>query len=1032
MNKKVTKVKLKQYSNFSALFIAGTYFLIGIAWIYFSDFAVSQIAQNNSELNVFQTYKGFFYVVSTSILLYMLILRFLHSQYRVYMQQIEIIEEKSKLEKRLQKTNLMYQDLFDNMLDSVAHCRMIYENSIPIDYEYISVNKIFESMTGLHNVIGRKISEFIPQYAHENPESIQIFSEVASSGKPRKWEHYLKSFDQWYNFSVYCPKEGEFIVIAANITREKMALQMLQEKEKLLERTNKIAKIGGWSFDVDTLKGEWTDEIIRIHDLPEGEPIDVKKGIEFYAPNSRPIIQQAVEELIHFGKPYDLELEIISAKGINKWVRVAGEPVIVGGKVVSAHGVMQDITDRKIDEIERNRSNTLLDTIVNSTPDAIFIKDKEGKYLLFNRGAAEITGKNPEEVIGKTDEALFTPEGAKKLQDFDQNILQEGIIRSQEECATTLTGKEKIFWATKGPIYNEDGSLLGVFGVSRDITERKQNEIQLLKHQTMFENIAEGIYTVDQNDCCTYMNKAGLKLLGLEENDIIGQFPHTVFHYHPIDGNDAVSDECTIKLAVLNGKTIHIQHRFIRKNGTHFPVHVTVAPVLMEKKQIGSVITFEDITQQEVDQNRILEEKNRFDHMAHHDSLTGLPNRLALLKMLETKTLYKTSASFALMFIDVDGFKDINDSYGHRFGDQILIMFAELLRISMPEDSFVVRTGGDEFVVLASCNNDRELLNRYIQTLMKNLENPFKITDIDVYITVSTGIAFYPIDATNTEELLQNADAAMHNAKQNGKNTYSFFTSEFTDNALSHITIASNLKKALQNRELTLNFQPQIDPNSNEIIGFESLIRWFAISPSVFIPIAEESRLIIDIGNYVLRECFQTAKEWADSNIRFGRIAVNIAARQMMHSDFISTIDKLLDETDSDPRWIELEITERSIISNPEKVILILEELRLKGFHISIDDFGTGYSSLSYLKNLPIDKLKIDISFIRNIMHEYKNQTIVKTIIALAKGLNLEVLAEGVETEEEMEFLRSNGINSIQGYYYYKPITKEACEKLLH
>lgn len=554
------------------------------------------------------------------------------------------------------------------------------------------------------------------------------------------------------------------------------------------------------------------------------------------------------------------------------------------------------------------KTNILLRSIINNTPDAIFFKDTKGRYLLFNHGASTMTGKSEAEAIGSTDEALFSPDGAKKIRQMDQVVLQKGVVTSKEENLSTLGGKEKVFLVTKGPLYNKNGSLLGLFGISRDITREKQHE------------------------------------------------------------------------------------------------------------------------------NRLIEEKNRFHYLAHHDTLTNLPNRLRLIEILDTKTEKKAHEPFALMFIDLDGFKEVNDSYGHRFGDKLLIEFARLLKKLFSDETLIFRSGGDEFVLLASCHKDQNLIHRSMQKLITHLDTPFVINGVDVYITASIGIAFFPLDATNTEELLQNADAAMYNAKQNGKNTYSFFRSQFTDDALLHITLSTNLKKALVNNELTLYFQPQVNPNDTTIIGSEALIRWFspqgAISPAEFIPIAEESGLIIEIGEFVLRESFQTAKYLADRQKLKGRIAVNVAAKQFAHIHFITTLKEILLRTQCNPQWIELELTERSIIANPEKVIHTLHELTEMGFHISIDDFGTGYSSLSYLKNLPVNKLKIDISFVRNIMHEPKNQTIVKTIIALAKGLNMEVLAEGVESSEEMQFLRDNGIDSIQGYYYYKPLPLESLKSL--
>ncbi|MGA9047194.1 EAL domain-containing protein [Sulfuricurvum sp.] len=551
--------------------------------------------------------------------------------------------------------------------------------------------------------------------------------------------------------------------------------------EQLLSQTNHIAKIGGWSFDTLTMKGEWTDELIRIHDLPPGETIDVHKGLDFYTPQSRPIIEKAIHDAITLGKPYDLELEIITAIGAHKWVRTVGSPLLEEGKVTKVQGVMQDITRQKEDQI------------------------------------------------------------------------------------------------------------------------------------------------------------------------------------------------------------------------------------------------------------KILTEKERYDHLAHHDELTGLPNHLSLNEFMEKQ--FSENSKLAFMFLDLDGFKEINDSYGHGFGDKLLIHMTHLLQNIFPSDSFIVRSGGDEFVIVVLCEGDECFIESTMERLSSMFNHPFSIEGRDVYITASIGIAMYPGDGQTTEELLQCADTAMYNAKNSGKNTFSFYNSSLRERALYRMSITTNLKKALTNNELELYYQPQVDSVSDKIIGVEALLRWFSpqgvISPADFIPIAEESGLILEIGEFVLTESFKTAKRWFDSNLLKGRIAVNVSAHQFAHTNFLAILEQIREETQCRPEWIELEITERSILTNPEKVIFILEGLRAKGFHVSIDDFGTGYSSLSYLKNLPIDKLKIDISFVRNITHEPKNQTIVKAIIALAKGLDMNVLAEGVENSEELEFLRMNNVDSIQGYYYYKPASLETITALL-
>jgi diguanylate cyclase (GGDEF)-like protein len=438
------------------------------------------------------------------------------------------------------------------------------------------------------------------------------------------------------------------------------------------------------------------------------------------------------------------------------------------------------------------------------------------------------------------------------------------------------------------------------------------------------------------------------------------------------------------------------------------------------------IVIAADNTETKKYEQHIFEAKEHFDYMAHHDPLTKLPNRTSLIETLQLKTLGMEDHPFALLFLDLDGFKEINDSYGHRFGDELLIRITTLLQKLFMPDTFISRTGGDEFVILLSCQKDKNIIHTRISSLVDLLNNPLNIEEIDVYITASIGIAMYPSDASSAEELFQKADAAMYNAKDLGKNTYSFYDVQFTQKTLYHTTLSTRLKKAMQNSELELYFQPQINVETEKLVGLEALLRWPTlegmISPAVFIPIAEESGLILQLGEYVLREGCQIATQWAKDGLLNARVALNVSARQLTHIDFLMTLDRIVKETKCAPSLIELEITESSIIRDPIKIIPLLDVIKAKGFHISIDDFGTGYSSLSYLKNLPCDKLKIDISFIRNITHEPKNQTIVKAIIALAKGLGMSALAEGVESSEELEFLRQNGIDSIQGYYYYKPM----------
>lgn len=681
------------------------------------------------------------------------------------------------------------------------------------------------------------------------------------------------------------------------------------------------------------------------------------------------------------------------------------------------------------------QQDTLLRTIVNSSPDAIFAKDMEGKYILFNAGAGELVNIAPEKVIGQTDDLLFSPQAAKEIQEMDRLILSNGVIRNHEENLTTASGIQKSFWLTKGPLLTEKGKTFGVFGISRDITEQKTIQNRLEQQNALLNSLInsspDAIVIKGLDRRYIVFNEAAAQLSGVSVNEALGKTSDEIFPPETAEIINRMDNE-------LLEKKPFIEHEesMLMSNKQRYIYWVTKGLLSTETGDLFGIFgIYRNITSIKENEQTIIEAKEHFDYMAHHDLLTGLPNRLSLIEKLQIKTTGTNTHPFALFFLDLDGFKEINDSYGHRFGDKLLVRITQLLQEVFPPDTYTVRTGGDEFVILLGCHEDKKIIQNTMQRLTDILNHPIHIEETDVYITASVGIAMYPSDADNPEELLQKADTAMYNAKHMGKNTYSFYNLKLTEKALQHTTLSTQLKKALQNNELQLHFQPQVDSHSGKIIGAEALLRWTngeaSIPPSIFIPIAEESGLIIEVGEFVLKQGFQTAAAWSKERLLPGRIAINISARQLTHIDFLMTLDQIIQETQCHPSLIELEITESSILENPEKIIALLWVLKAKGFNISIDDFGTGYSSLSYLKNLPIDKLKIDISFVRNVTHEPKNQSIVKTIIALAKGLNMEVLAEGVESVEELEFLRENGVDSIQGFYYYKPISIDSMEALL-
>ncbi len=418
--------------------------------------------------------------------------------------------------------------------------------------------------------------------------------------------------------------------------------------------------------------------------------------------------------------------------------------------------------------------------------------------------------------------------------------------------------------------------------------------------------------------------------------------------------------------------------------------------------------------------------------LAHHDPLTELPNRLYLSVRMDMalERAKRRSTSGALLFLDLDHFKNINDSLGHYAGDELLMQAATRLKECVRQEDTVARIGGDEFTLLLEDVNSTSNAISAAEKIIKAFDKPFELQGRELHITPSIGISMYPRDGESIDLLLRNADAAMYEAKEQGRNAYAVYTESLTSEALERMQLEQNLRKALQNDEFVLCYQPQIDMRTGAVIGAESLIRWHhpekgMIPPNDFIPMAEESGLIVPIGAWVLYEACRQAKIWLDAGLPLHRMAVNIAGPQVSRGDLIALCREALDISGLHPEHLELEVTEGFIMSEADDAIETLEGLRDLGVSLSVDDFGTGYSSLAYLKRLPINKIKIDRSFVRDIPEDADDIAITRAVIALGDNLRLEVIAEGVETEEQRTFLVDEGCFKGQGYLFSKPLPPE-------
>jgi diguanylate cyclase (GGDEF)-like protein len=420
----------------------------------------------------------------------------------------------------------------------------------------------------------------------------------------------------------------------------------------------------------------------------------------------------------------------------------------------------------------------------------------------------------------------------------------------------------------------------------------------------------------------------------------------------------------------------------------------------------------------------------QLEHQANYDALTGLPNRNLLHDRLR-RSVYaqRMPRTVAVVFIDLDHFKFVNDSLGHSIGDELLKAMAERLRLMLRDGDTVARLGGDEFVLILNDQSSEEVIYRAMQRITAELAQPIEIDGKELVVTCSAGISLYPQDGPDVDTLLKNADAAMYRAKEHGRNNFQFYTAEMNERVNERLALENALRRAIERNELLLHYQRRVDLRSGAIIGAEALVRWMhpewgLVHPARFIPLAEETGLIVPIGEFVLREACRQARAWIDEGLKPGVVSVNLSARQFRQEGLVRRVSRVLVDTGLDPQHLEMELTESTVMHNVDAAIATLQGLKSLGLSLSVDDFGTGYSSLAYLKNLPLDKLKIDRSFVRDIGAgaEANEGVLAQAIISLGHNLNLHVVAEGVETDAQVRFLRKHKCDEVQGYFYGEPV----------
>jgi diguanylate cyclase (GGDEF)-like protein/PAS domain S-box-containing protein len=678
-----------------------------------------------------------------------------------------------------------------------------------------------------------------------------------------------------------------------------------------------------------------------------------------------------------------------------------------------------------------------MDLLITHLVDAIdqhvivSVTDATGNITYVNNKFCDVSGFSWDDVIGKTHRILHSGFQNTSFYKKKWSILSNGNKWKGVLCNSKKNGD--LYWvdSTVSPVINDSGIIENFISIQTEITELEKSKQALVECQ-LAENVLaqtpEAVMITDSQLKIIRVNAAFTRTTGYSEAEIKGCLPSILSSKrHDNSFYKAMWDD----LNTYGQWQGEVWNR--RKDGDIFPEWLNINSV---KNKAGMITHYAGIFSDISNQHNV---RQKLHDLAYYDALTGLPNRELFQNRLHEaiKLASRNEDKLAVMFLDLDNFKNINDSLGHRTGDQLLKIVADNISNSIRSSDTVARLGGDEFTIILSDIKCHESIKILAEKIIKVMEKPIEIQDgKTLYVSTSIGISIYPDNGNDVESLLKNADTAMYQAKDAGKKSFKFYTPEMSIRFNERVQLESELRQAINNGDLNVVYQPQIECSTGKILGFEALARWYHvqrgwISPVIFIPIAEEAGLISKIGDWVLKEACHQLKKWQDNYSHTLKMSVNISSHQIHDKDLVGKVISIINTSNILKGSLELELTETSLMDNIDSTISTLAELSNHGVSIAIDDFGTGYSSLGYLKRFKIDKLKIDKSFINDITTDSNDAEIVKTIISMAHNLSMNVIAEGVETEAQLNYLINNGCNEVQGFYFCEPKSSSVISGML-
>lgn len=796
----------------------------------------------------------------------------------------------------------------------------------------------------------------------------------------------------------------------------------LRDSQFFFQESQRAASIGSYRCDFIADYWETSDVCDQVFGIDSTYNTNVQGWINLIHPDDIDhMTQYLTTEVIEQNKPFNKEYRVIRpSDNKTRWVHGLGKTISdEQGVCIGLIGTIQDITERKETSLTLAHERSIQATLLNTLPDLIWLKDLEGTYLRCNHRFEHFFGTLEADIIGKTDYDFVNKELADFFRQNDLIAIENNHPSiNEEKVRFNSDGHYEVLETTKVPLRNAKGEVIGVMGIGHNITEQKKTASHLQLAASVFTHAREGIMITDPTGSIIEVNDTFCHITGYSREEIIGENPRFLKSGHQTPGFYNSMWE-----SLLENKHWHGELWNRRKNGEVFAELITISAVCDTNGIIQSYVAlFTDITPMK-------EHQQQLEHIAHYDALTNLPNRSLLADRLEQAIARseRHHQSVAVAYLDIDGFKLINDTHGHDRGDDLLTTLSHHMKAALREGDTLARIGGDEFVAVLADLKKVTDCEPVLKRLLQAASTPIIINDITLHASASIGVTIYPQDGVDADQLVRHADQAMYIAKQSGKNRYHIF--DVNQDAAIKLQRESLelIQLALERHEFVLYYQPKVNMRTGQVIGAEALIRWQhpkrgVLLPEDFLPIIENRSLCIDIGEWVLDTALTQMAEWQSAGLSIP-VSVNVGARQLQQKDFTSKLSAALAKhPDISPTSLELEILETSALEDIAKVSAIMQACHKIGVSFAIDDFGTGYSSLTYLRRLPAELLKIDQSFVRNMLSDPDDRTIVTGIISLASAFQRQVIAEGVETIDHGTQLLAMGCVLAQGYGIARPM----------